>query len=522
MKLLIAEDELTTREGLMQCIPDFFTQVRAASNGQAAYELALEMEPDVLLCDIRMPKMNGIHLAQKLRERFPNLHILFISGYADKEYLKAAIALQVDGYIEKPIDEAELTAFLARVAEQVRARRKNESDHEQMAEHAGLFARQQLLYALLREPGRLDAALGQSGAVSAELQRADGCLAASVSLCWADTLSAQQIDAAGRRVCQLIEARLPEAALCGALTNEQIGVAVWGELSASSLIRILESALAELARGSSEIVGACACVGGPSGNLRALWELYQRCHYQAQWMAFAMGPGASVRALMPHAAPPPEDRSQELNRHLQALDFEGAKALVTSQTQEIARRTAGSIDETRKYYELLLSVCLNANNVVQPAPANTIQRLGILSAFARLRTLPELSRFILAHIDDLMPSIDLPKTSVAKIQEALDVVRRNLSDPSLSVQSIAVRLGVTENYLSSLFKRETGHTLHSVIIDLRMERAKYLLLKRQRLPEVAEKTGFSSASYFHSVFKKHTGLSPAEFVRQAAAREDKP
>ena len=521
MKLLIAEDELATREGLMQCIPDFFTQVRAASNGQAAYELALEMEPDVLLCDIRMPKMNGIHLAQKLRERFPSLHILFISGYADKEYLKAAIALQVDGYIEKPIDEAELTSFLTRVAEQVRARRKDESDHEQMAEHAGLFARQQLLYALLREPGQLDAALRQSGTVGEALKHADGCLAAVVTLCWADTMSAQQIDAAGRRVCEAIEARLPDSTLCGALTNEQIGVVVWGELSAASLIRVLEPTLAELLKGNSEIVGACACVGGPSGNLRELSELYQRCRYQAQWMAFSTGPGSSVRALMPHAAPP-EDRSQALNRCLQALDFEGAKALVMSQTQEIARRSAGSIDDTRKYYELLLSVCLNANHVDQPVPANTIQRLGILSAFARLRTLPELSRFILAHIDDLMPSIDLPQTSVAKIQEALDVVRRNLADPSLSVQSIAASLGVTENYLSALFKRETGHTLHSVIIDLRMERAKYLLLKRQRLPEVAEKTGFSSASYFHSVFKKHTGLSPAEFVRQAAAGEDKP
>ena len=84
MKLLIAEDEQATREGLLQCIPPIFTQVRATGNGQAAYQIALEMKPDVLLCDIRMPKLNGIELASLLRQHFPDIHILFISGYSDK------------------------------------------------------------------------------------------------------------------------------------------------------------------------------------------------------------------------------------------------------------------------------------------------------------------------------------------------------------------------------------------------------------------------------------------------------
>ena len=97
MKLLIAEDELLAREGISQLIPPVFTEVRSAGNGLDALEIAKEMKPDVALCDVRMPKMNGIELARQLRLRFPDVHILFISAYSDKEYLKSAISIQADG-----------------------------------------------------------------------------------------------------------------------------------------------------------------------------------------------------------------------------------------------------------------------------------------------------------------------------------------------------------------------------------------------------------------------------------------
>ena len=122
MKLLIAEDELRAREGLVQLIPPVFNEVRTAGNGQDALAIALEMKPDVALCDVRMPKLNGIELARQLRLRFPDIHILFISAYSDKEYLKSAISIQADGYLEKPIDEKELLYYLERITSAITAR----------------------------------------------------------------------------------------------------------------------------------------------------------------------------------------------------------------------------------------------------------------------------------------------------------------------------------------------------------------------------------------------------------------
>lgn len=512
MKLLIAEDELTSREGLLQCVPSIYTDVRTCSNGQAAYETALEMKPSVVLCDIRMPKLNGIELAKLLRAQFPDIHILFISGYADKEYLKAAISLQADGYLEKPIDETELTSHLTRIAEQIRVRAKTQSDQERITQYANLFARRQLLHTLLKSNGPLEDKFAKYPQFSKELLSAHSYTVACITLSWADTMSAQLIDTAERYIIDTITQHFSPDILCSAMTTTRIGIIFYGSLSRQSIIRQLESVLSEASLSAPHPLCACVCVAPPSPSLTGLPAQYFSCLTQAQWLLFATGHGICVSPLNPHPLQSPQDYSAQLNTYLTSHQFEEAKALIRTQTQEIMQLPKGSIDAVRKYYEILLSICLNAENVAQPGISTSIARLNILSAFAKLHTLDALSRFILIHIDNLLPSIDLPQTTCAKVDEAILYIRNNLSNPSLSVQSIAAQLGLTENYLSTLFRKETGTTLHKMIIEMRLERAKYLLAKKHRLNDVAMKTGFSSAAYFHSVFKKHVGCSPADYA----------
>ena len=71
---------------------------------KAEIEILKDFEPNILLTDVRMPRLNGIDLAFKTRELYPNCMILFMSGYSDKEYLKSAIKLKAINYVEKPIE----------------------------------------------------------------------------------------------------------------------------------------------------------------------------------------------------------------------------------------------------------------------------------------------------------------------------------------------------------------------------------------------------------------------------------
>ena len=106
-RLLLADDETATREGILEAInwrELGIGEVQSAKNGIAALEIAAEFVPDILLTDIKMPRMNGIDLAYKIRELNPDCSILIMSGYSEVDYLKSAIHLSAVNFVDKPVE----------------------------------------------------------------------------------------------------------------------------------------------------------------------------------------------------------------------------------------------------------------------------------------------------------------------------------------------------------------------------------------------------------------------------------
>ncbi|MDQ0920513.1 response regulator [Paenibacillus sp. V4I5] len=119
MNLLLVDDEWFTREGILDNLPWRqlgIERVVQADDGVHALEAAERLRPDILLTDVRMPRMNGTDLAYRIRELYPDCHIIFMSGYTDKEYFKAAIRVSASGYVEKPINIDELRSEVEKAA----------------------------------------------------------------------------------------------------------------------------------------------------------------------------------------------------------------------------------------------------------------------------------------------------------------------------------------------------------------------------------------------------------------------
>ena len=97
MKLLIVDDEELTRTGLISSI-DWdslgITEILQADDGVNGLEMAKLYKPEIILCDVRMPRMTGIAMLERLEKFLPDSIPIFMSGYSDKEYLKAAIKLK--------------------------------------------------------------------------------------------------------------------------------------------------------------------------------------------------------------------------------------------------------------------------------------------------------------------------------------------------------------------------------------------------------------------------------------------
>lgn len=132
--VLIVEDERLVRDTLANVIPWRelgVALVYQAEDGRRGLAMAERFRPDLIISDIKMPQLNGIEFARAVRQAIPTCKFVFLTAYADKKYLKDAITLHVDDFIEKPLDPEEITASLRALLTQTESPRS--------AEHAAQF-----------------------------------------------------------------------------------------------------------------------------------------------------------------------------------------------------------------------------------------------------------------------------------------------------------------------------------------------------------------------------------------------
>jgi len=118
MKIIVVEDEQRSREGLCRLIrsaPGGHELIAQASNGTAALDLILQLKPDLVFTDIMMPVMDGISLISSVRAHNLNTEFVVISGYADFEFARKSISLDVAEYLLKPVTLEDVELVLKRV-----------------------------------------------------------------------------------------------------------------------------------------------------------------------------------------------------------------------------------------------------------------------------------------------------------------------------------------------------------------------------------------------------------------------
>ena len=110
LHVIVVDDHEVLRTGTRQILetaPDIVV-VGEADDGEAALALVKELHPDVVLVDIRLPGHNGIEVARQLATSHPDTKVVILSAYDDPEYLRAALAAGVAGYLLKTMPRDEL------------------------------------------------------------------------------------------------------------------------------------------------------------------------------------------------------------------------------------------------------------------------------------------------------------------------------------------------------------------------------------------------------------------------------
>ena len=119
ISLMIVDDHPMVREGLEAMLEseEGFSVVALAKNGEEAVALAQEKRPDIVLSDIRMPKMDGLTLLEHLRKALPDVKVLLLAGMPLKEEEFRAKAGGAKGYLPKDVDQDRLAKAIREIAE---------------------------------------------------------------------------------------------------------------------------------------------------------------------------------------------------------------------------------------------------------------------------------------------------------------------------------------------------------------------------------------------------------------------
>lgn len=199
-------------------------------------------------------------------------------------------------------------------------------------------------------------------------------------------------------------------------------------------------------------------------------------------------------------------------------------ALMTSKTEEAKKLFADIVQETADYpihvVQLAIShLTMTVNNILF-----TIQKNNSLDVEASLsihiptpdhfETVQELNEVFFSLFDDIQTKLSTKRSTkqgdlIRKINE---LIHKEYANPNLSLNWIADELDMSSIYLSRVYKQQTLAAIVDVINNVRLERAKeYLESTDCSIVDIAVKSGYTSSSYFHRMFKKSFGVTPSDY-----------
>lgn len=497
LKILLVDDEVAICRGMKALImrdePEGVI-VAEAYDGVEALDMMGDFDPDVLLTDIRMPRMDGLQLLREAKKRKPELLTAVISAYSDYGYVREAILTHAsDDYLLKPATAQEIQELL----------RKLKLKRQQLK-----ISQEQEALGLLLQGMNLDHC-------PPTLQYSQYAL---ILVCAGPYCNGVMDLHPG-------EAWWPSSLLAEYLKRcEELGLRHWllnGERPNERLLLLASHAYDD------------------EDRIRAsLDPVLLSLLNQPMPVAWIMESDLSLHQL--HAT------SKQLRRelvhshvfaksHVRILRDPGIKE--TDTDRKFIVETAKVIEAVGRKREKPFTEALHAliaswesSDATQYSMLQTLFRiltefgdLGLERQFdlevavSHSLTYVELEQHVTALFHNLFESMPHSADQAAPFHTIVSQVEQYLKmnfRKTVTLQSLSEEFRLVPNYLSVLFKREIGITPIEYLMDYRIKEAKRIMDERPHLllKQVASEVGYADQLYFSRVFKKLTGQSPSEYV----------
>lgn len=534
IKVFLVEDEMVIRRGIKNSIDwekEGYIFCGEASDGELAYPMIIKEKPDILITDIRMPFMDGLELCKLVKKELPNIKILILSGYDEFDYAKEAIRLGVTEYLLKPISSGKLLEALNGVSESIRREkedkdlvRKYMEEMRENTEHEKQKFFEQMIAGNLSMADALETGKKYEMNLSAGMYN---LLLFRFTLGKENRKSRELLGEAEYAIEKLTE-RLEY------VFEFQHGVEGWAFLLMADNEEQMSERVKELSKDLEEImknystIAYFGGIGQPVARLRELEESFREAE----------------RALAARF-------TMELNRIISVEDIRMAQNVDTLDDIEIT--SFGEIEKTRTMLEkflnngaedeidefvdvyinelpeenlksvlmrqyiimdayiVMMSFCEKIEGIEGEMQAQSEELKNSMKTIQTLEEIKNYIRMLLKKIIGVRDTISGRRYSDI-IEIAKDQIRKTYMSDEISLNTIAAEVGMSPSYFSSIFSKEMGKTFVEYLTEIRMDRAKELLMcSSMKTSEIGYEVGYKDPHYFSYIFKKTQNCTPKEF-----------
>lgn len=536
MTLMIIDDIKSVIEGISTGIPwaEYGIEVVGTStNGEDGLRMIRDLHPNIVLTDIRMPRLNGLELTRQVAELLPACKVILLSGYADFEYAQAAIRYGAFDFVKKPFSKEEIIEAVRKAQQAIVENQRQAQSYQELEQRLKTslpILRQEYFSLLLHHRTNDSTALERWAFLQVELDP------------HALTLMLIEIDDYGEvfravpvRDAELIRFSLQnivEETVCrhgpGFIFRETLSrfVVLMNAGESASAEEVAEQIRANIDTYTKFTVTVGMC-DDPVG-LGQLPDAYRKALEALTYHVYTGGNAVILHSDIAgegSSAPPYLWQREE---EFAFLLRSGNRTQLVEWLREM-RSEIRSMSPLPKP-EYLMTIYGEWLSVVmrilqERLPYEQIEPLESRALALRgregltLQSLHEASEEICLEALALMDRMRVTE-SQATIHKAIAFIHANLHE-NLTVHACAEHVHLSGSYFASLFKKLTGTTFIQYVTQERIRRAKEMLLDGKQVQEVSQALGYEERRYFSDVFKKHTGMTPSEF-RQANAVEFSP
>lgn len=538
-RIVIADDEEYTRDLLAKNINQSqkeFQVVGKAQDGEEAFNLVEELQPDILITDICMPIMDGLELICKMQELNYSLKTVIISGYDDFAYAKRALTLGVTEYLLKPFSPDEVYEVLEKIKTELEHQKTLMSNIQEMKDQLE-DSRQMFQEQVVKELVQKVHSVEQADMAEQLPERAEKAginlhtdyFTVGVLRIYPNLKNQEQDmkrfltvikDTYFNNKCNTYITRIHE---------KQIIILFSGEYrNPQSFIRDIREGLSAICDSMEkyyDLQTSCV-IGGIYHDWRKIHDSYEEA--LAVWRGILERPETVVfyedevlhgEKRNKDALERPWELEQQLLIHIQM----GRKEKAEESLYEILRYYESMNVQSSGFVSIsLLGLVIDISGTLTKLGGqgqvwedkDVVEYLKKHFSYGSLQEAQEVLQAYVLKCCVRFAAIN-EKQGERIVSQVKELIEKNLGDEEFNLETASAMLYFSHNYVRQIFKQITGESFMEYLIRRRMEMARELLKNESyKIQDVASQTGYSNQRYFASCFKKYYGYTPTEYRNQ--------